>query len=363
MKKSDIFENKLMVVMVSIMYKIKKMKNLLLFVVVVLLLSSCTSEINTTKKYDPTPFKFEVQIPERDFALNIPEENPMTVEGVALGKLLFSEKIMSSDGKLSCSSCHNPDKAFASNNQFDEGFKGVKLHSNTMSLENLVFSTSVGWKGKFNKLEDAIYHTIMDPNEFNEKWDNVILKLKDAGYSDKFFAAFGTNDFSSEHVTKALAQYLRSNVSVNSKFDRAYYYNDSNARFTPQESQGFALFMSEVGDCFHCHRVGPFTDNRMHNNGLDANPELGFAEVTKDENDRGKFKTVSLRNIELTAPYMHDGRYKTLEEVLEFYDGHVKFSPTLDPNMLHLGPIELTSEEKQALVAFLKTLTDEKFKK
>ncbi|MGE5354875.1 MAG: cytochrome-c peroxidase [Deltaproteobacteria bacterium] len=338
------------------------MKNLLIFGFLMFFFASCTGDLNTSKKFNPTPYKYSVQIPERDFALNIPEDNNMTVEGVELGKLLFNEKLLSSDGQLSCTSCHDPGKAFASNNRFDKGFKGIEMKSNTMSLENMVFNTHVGWKGKFTSLEEAIFHTIQDPNEFNEKWDNVILKLKDAGYSNKFFDAFGKTDFTSEHVTKAIAQYLRSNVSVNSKFDRAYYYNDPEARFTPLESQGFELFMSEVGDCFHCHRVGPFTDNRMHNNGLDAKPEPGYAEVTKDENDRGKFKTVSLRNIALTAPYMHDGRYKTLEEVLDFYDGHVQFSPTLDPNMLHLGPIELTAQEKKALIAFLHTLTDEKYK-
>jgi cytochrome c peroxidase len=339
------------------------MKNLLIFAFFSILLASCTSDLNTSKKFNPTPFQYSMQIPERDFALNIPDNNKMTVEGVELGKLLFSEKLLSPDKQLSCTSCHNPEKAFASNNRFDKGFKGIEMKSNTMSLENMVFSNHVGWKGKFTSLEEAIFNTIQDPNEFNEKWDNVILKLKDAGYSSKFFDAFGTNDFTSDHVTKAIAQYLRSNVSVNSKFDRAYYFNDPEARFTPLESQGFELFMSEVGDCFHCHRVGPFTDNRMHNNGLDSKPDLGYAEVTKDENDKGKFKTVSLRNIALTAPYMHDGRYQTLEEVLDFYDGHVQFSPTLDPNMLHLGPIELTAQEKKALVAFLNTLTDEKYLK
>jgi cytochrome c peroxidase len=337
------------------------MKNLMIFGILIFLLASCTTEMDTSKKYNPTPFQYSVQIPTRDFSLKVPENNKMTEEGVALGKLLFSEKLLSSDKQLSCTSCHNPDKAFSSNKRFDEGRNGFKMTSNTMSLENIVFSEHLGWKGKFTSLEDAIFLFIQDPHEFNEKWDNVILKLKDAGYSDKFFDAFGTTDFNSEHVTKAIAQYLRSNVSVNSKFDRAYYFNDPEARFTPLESQGFELFMSEVGDCFHCHRVGMFTDNRMHNNGLDSKPDLGYAEVTKDENDHGKFKTVSLRNIALTAPYMHDGRYNTLEEVLDFYDGHVQFSPTLDPNMLHLGPIELTKEEKQALVAFLHTLTDEKY--
>ena len=338
------------------------MKNILYLSIVIFFLVSCANNDDTTKKYNPTPYQFSSQIPERDFPIYIPDDNPLTVEGVELGQKLFNEKLLSVDKSLSCTSCHNPEKAFASNNQFDEGFQGKKLTSNTMSLTNLLFNVYLGWEGQSTSLEDAIIHTVESPDEFHEDWDNVIVKLKDAGYSNLFFDAFGTTDISKELVSKAIAQYLRSNISLNSKFDKAYYNQDAAGSFTPQEAAGFQLFMSEIGDCFHCHRVGSFSDNRMHNNGLDANPEEGYAKYTKESYDIGKYKTVSLRNVAITAPYMHDGRYKTLKEVLDFYSGHVNSnSPNLDPNMEHLGPIDLTETEKEAIIAFLNTLTDEKY--
>ena len=338
------------------------MKNLLFFVIISFVMFSCgENEINQTKKYNPTPYEFTQEIPLRDFPLFIPADNALTNEGVKLGEELFNDKIMSIDNTLSCTSCHNPDKAFASNNQFDKGYQGKEMEHNTMSLVNLVFNKNFTWNGWHTSLEEAIIHTVENKDEFHEDWDNVVLKLKDNGYSDKFFSAFGTEDITAELTAKALAQYIRSNISVNSKFDRAYYFNDPNARFTPMESKGFELFLAESGDCFHCHRVGPFFDNRFHNNGLDISPQQGLEAVSKEASDRGKFKTTSLRNIAVTGPYMHDGRYNTLKEVLDFYSDHVNYSSTLDPNMNHEGGIYLTEDEKLALIAFLHTLTDDKY--
>lgn len=338
------------------------MKNLLLLLTIVFIAFSCgVNNNNVTNKYNPTPFQFSQQIPQRDFPLYIPENNPLTVEGVNLGEELFADKILSVDNELSCTSCHNPDKAFASNNRFDKGYKGKLMDKNTMSLTNLVFNKYFGWEGNHSSLEESILATIENKDEFHENWDNVVVKLHDVGYDEKFFKAFGTEDITPELTAKAIAQYIRSNVSVNSKFDRAYYFNDPNSRLTPLETKGFELFLSEKGDCFHCHRVGPFFDNRFHNNGLDAIPEEGLMSITKDAADKGKFKTGSLRNIAITAPYMHDGRYNTLKEVLDFYSDHVNYSSTLDPNMNHEGGIYLEEDEKEALIAFLKTLTDDKY--
>ncbi len=338
------------------------MKKALFLLSFVFILFSCgDNNTNENKKYDPTPYQFTQQIPQRDFPLYIPADNPMTVEGVELGKELFANKILSVDNELSCTSCHKPENAYTSNVRFNKGYKGKLMTRNTMSLVNLVFNKYFGWEGSHSSLEEAILATIENKDEFHEDWDNVVVKLLDAGYADKFYKAFGTDDITPILVAKAIAQFLRSNISVNSKFDRAYYFNDPDARFTPLESKGFELFLSEKGDCFHCHRVGPFFDNRFHNNGLDANPEPGLAEVTKEATDFGKFKTGSLRNIAVTAPYMHDGRYSTLEEVLDFYSDHVKYFPTLDPNMNHEGGIFLEDDEKEAVIAFLKTLTDEKY--
>ncbi len=338
------------------------MKNILLLTTFIFVLFSCGDDKPVNKKkYNPTPYEFSQKIPARDFPMYIPEDNPMTVEGVELGKDLFSNKILSVDNELACTSCHHPENAFASNNRFDKGYKGKLMTKNTMSLTNLLFTKHFGWTGSHSSLEEAIIATIVNKDEFHENWDNVVVKLKDAGYKDKFFEAFGTEDITAELTAKAIAQYIRSNITVDSKFDRAYYFDDPNSRLTPQESRGFALFLSEKGDCFHCHRIGPFMDNRFHNNGLDEHPEQGRAEVTHEASDIGKYQTVTLRNIALTAPYMHDGRFSTLREVLDFYSDHVKYSPTLDPNMNHQGGIFLEDDEKEDVIAFLKTLTDSKY--
>ena len=338
------------------------MKKALFLLALVFVLFSCDDDDpKVGNNYNPTPYQFDQQIPERDFPLYIPEDNPLTVEGVELGKDLFNNKILSIDNELSCTSCHNPDKAFANNNRFDKGYKGKLMTKNTMSLTNMVFSKYFGWEGGQTSLEKAVLATIEKKEEFHETWDHVVEKLLDAGYADKFEKAFGTKDITADLVAKAIAQYIRSNISVNSKFDRAYYFDDVESRLSPLESKGYELFISEKGDCFHCHRVGPFFDNRFHNNGLDANPEKGLANVTHNDHDIGKFKTVTLRNVAVTAPYMHDGRFSTLEEVLDFYSDHVQYSPTLDPNMNHQGGISLDDEEKKAVIAFLKTLTDDKY--
>ncbi len=323
-------------------------------------LYSCGDE-NEREKYNPTPFEYDVDIPLRDFALNTPADNPLTIEGIKLGKELFGDKILSSDGKLACSSCHKEEFGNGDNQPFSKGRNGQLLKTNTMPLVNLVFNKSFGWVGQVEELEESIHKTIELESEFNENWDNVTLKLRNAGYEDKFFKAFGTKEISADLTTKAIAQYLRSIVHLNSKFDRIYYFNDPNTRFNIQETRGLEIFLSERGDCFHCHRVGPFFDNRFHNNGLDANPEMGREKVTGNPSDRGKFKTPSLRNIAVTGPYMHDGRFKTLKEVLDFYSDGVQYSETLDPNMNHEGGIELNEQEKEDLIAFLHTLTDARY--
>ncbi len=339
------------------------MNRIIILLLSIGILASCGEDTKPPdeKKYNPTPFEYDVRIPARDFALDIPDDNPMTVEGVRLGKELFSEKLLSADGKLSCSSCHKEEYAFGDNKQFSVGRDGVILESNTMNLFNLAFNRHFGWIGQADRLEKSIHKTIELESEFNEDWDNVVLKLKNGGYKDKFFEAFGTEEISADLTTKAIAQYLRSIVNLNSKFDKIYYFEDENTRFNVQETRGLEIFLSERGDCFHCHRLGPFFDNRFHNNGLDANPSRGREKITSKQSDIGKYKTPSLRNVAITAPYMHDGRFKTLKEVLDFYSDGVQYSETLDPNMNHEGGIELNEQEKEDLIAFLKTLTDERY--
>lgn len=345
----------------------------LTFVVITIFQFGCNDPEIVKPAYNPTPYLFDQSIPERDFAKFIPVDNPMTKEGTELGKDLFSNTILSYDGTVSCSRCHDPENAFCTRDvRFNTGFNGAIMSRNTMSLVNELFNQSIyndgtqhiGWDGNPVTIEKSIISSVENPDEFHENWDHVISKLEKAGYNDRFYAAFGEDKITKEQVAKAIAQFVRSNISINSKFDRAYYFKDTTARFTPLESYGFQLFNSEKADCFHCHRLGLFSDNRVHNNGLDASPEMGYFAYSGSTNDIGKFKTVTLRNIEITAPYMHDGRFETLEEVMDFYSGGVhQNSPNLDPNMNHSGSqVILNEEEKIAVIAFLKTLTDEKYK-
>ena len=178
-------------------------------------------------------------------------------------------------------------------------------------------------------------------------------------YPSLFDAAFLTTSITPELIAKALAQFERTLISVNSKYDQ---YRAGTATLTPEEELGMNLFFNERGDCFHCHGPSLFTNNRYHNNGLDEFPEdPGLAAITGHPFDAGKFKTPTLRNVEYTAPYMHDGRFQTLEEVIDFYDTGTQPSETIDPLIGRRRQINLTSEEKAALVAFLRTLSDPDF--
>ena len=196
----------------------------------------------------------------------------------------------------------------------------------------------------------------------NETWINVENKLNaNTEYKQLFKNAFNIDYIDSIHVVMAIAQFERSLISSNSKFDRFYRGEET---LSPSELNGYAIFNSEKGDCFHCHGTQLFMDNLFHNNGLDPEPftDLGRSAVTGNSSDDGKFKTPTLRNIEVSAPYMHDGRFFTLEQVIDHYDMGGHYSSTIDPNMKKVGiGLQLTNQEKADLVAFLKTLTDSNF--
>ena len=180
-------------------------------------------------------------------------------------------------------------------------------------------------------------------------------------YKDLFRKAFNIEDIDSTHVVMAIAQFERTLISTNSRHDK---YLRQEVQLTPSELNGFVIFNSEKGDCFHCHGTNKLMDNSFHNNGLDTEPfsDLGLAKVTGLTSDNGKFKTPTLRNIEFSAPYMHDGRFATLEQVVEHYNSGGNFSSTVDPLMKKLGVgLQLTNQQKQDLVAFLKTLSDTDF--
>ncbi|QMU66680.1 MAG: cytochrome-c peroxidase [Flavobacteriaceae bacterium] len=297
-----------------------------------------------------------------------PADNPLTQEGVALGKKLFFEKRLSGDNSQSCATCHRPSNAFSDHTRFSDGIDGIFGNRNAMPLFNLAwnFNERFAWDGKELSLERQALEPVRSPVEMHSSWPVVADKLQqDPEYPTLFLQAFGTLTIDSTRITKAIAQFERTLISGNSKFDR---YLLGNATLTPQELNGFNVFMDEArGDCFHCHGSDNnplWTDNNFHNNGLDETfTDLGLGAVTGDPNDNGKFRSPSLRNLAFTAPYMHDGRFATLDAVIDHYSEGLKMSSTVDPLMkkVNEGGVQLTPQDKADLKAFLLTLTDDNF--
>lgn len=326
-------------------------------------------------EYDPTPYVLQLPphfdlIPEP----HIPEDNPLTVEGIELGKKLFFEKKLSKNNFMSCGSCHKPEFAFNDKDEaFSTGVDGLPGVRNAMPLFNLAWvpvqGSQFNWHGSAASLEEQAFEPVTNPLEMDEKWPNVVQKLQaDPNYPNMFFEAFGTKTIDSNLVVKAIAQFERTLISGNSRFDNfvKIFFGApvQGASLTDQEQRGFDLYMDEgKGDCFHCHGdlSNPLlTNNTFINNGLDANPDSGQALVTKDPNDLGEFRVPSLRNLLFTAPYMHDGRFATLEDVVDFYADDVAMNSTnIDPTMVKSR--NLNPQERKDLVAFLKALTDSSF--
>jgi len=320
--------------------------------------------------YEPTPAP--LNIPQL-FSNNIlspiiPTDNPQTVEGVALGKKLFFDNILSSNGTQSCAGCHSPQSAFTNNTTTSEGINGIFGTRNSMPLFNLAwnYGERFTWDGKALSLERQALEPVENPNELHSDWNNVVERLQShPEYPKLFRLAFKTSTITKELTTKAIAQFERTLISANSKFDR---YILGEASLTPQEINGLDIFLREdKGDCFHCHgnpNNPLWTDNDFHNNGLDSTFEdFGLGAITGDPNDNGKFKTPSLRNLAFTAPYMHDGRFATLDDVINHYSEGLQNSPTIDPLMKKVdeGGVQLSQQEKADLKAFLLTLSDPTF--
>ncbi|NVJ88449.1 MAG: cytochrome-c peroxidase [Flavobacteriaceae bacterium] len=335
------------------------------YITFLLLFFSCSS--SEIEQYTPVPYELEIPklFQDKLIAPILPIDNPLTEEGVALGKKLFFDKTLSKDGTQSCASCHNPSKAFTDNLKTSIGVDGISGKRNAMPLYNLAwnFDENFSWDGKDFTLENQALDPVRNPIELHANWTNVANRLQsNSEYKTLFNRAFGTSKIDSILVTKAIAQFERTLISGNSKFDQ---YLLGNTTLTPEEENGFNVFMEEAkGDCFHCHGSNNnplWTDNLFHNNGLDRSfLDLGLGAVTGDPADNGKFKTPSLRNLAFTAPYMHDGRFNTLEEVINHYSEGLQPSATIDPLMkkVNQGGVNLTAKDKADLKAFLLTLTD-----
>ena len=330
---------------------------------------SCSSKVENDIY---TPVSVNLEIPElfqqKIIAPVIPTNNPLTEEGIALGKKLFFDKILSKNNTQSCATCHNPVKSFTDDAQFSEGVDGLLGKRNSMPLFNLAwnFDERFTWDGKELSLERQALEPVRNPIEMHSKWTNVAERIKnDPEYPTLFQQAFGNTKIDSILITKAIAQFERTLISGNSKFDQFLL---GKTTLTPQEQNGFDVFMDETrGDCFHCHGSNNnplWTDNKFHNNGLDNMfSDLGLGAVTGDPNDNGKFKTPSLRNLKFTAPYMHDGRFNTLDEVINHYSEGIKSSATIDPliKKVNQGGVQLSTQDKMDLKAFLLALSDNDF--
>lgn len=302
----------------------------------------------------------------------LPADNPLTREGVALGAALFFEPRLSGNGTQSCASCHAPAAAFSDTVAVSLGALGTAGTRNAMPLFNLAWSDRYAWDGGQARIRDQSLAALKNPVEMDGDPATVAATLAaDAAWREKFAAAFGDATITPERIGLALEQYQLTLVSADSRFDRALR---GAATLTDEEKRGFELFLTEYdpvrgrtgADCFHCHGGALFTDFGFKNNGLDlASRDAGRARVTGSVADAGKFKTPSLRNVAVTGPYMHDGRFATLEDVIAHYDHGVQRAAALDPNLAKHpgGGIRLTAADQRALVAFLRTLTDRAFER
>jgi len=320
------------------------------------------------KKFTPYPFQMGATFPIPD----LPRDNPLTVERVELGKTLFFDKQLSINAAQSCADCHAPEKAFTDGRRTARGAEGDFGTRNAMPLFNLAWKKDFFWDGRAKSLREQVLQPIQNPIEMHEPLTNLCVKLAATDkidYAKLFAAAFGSPEITAEKISLALENYLLTLTSFNAKFDRVLRGGE---KFTAEERRGFELFSTEYdprrgqfgADCFHCHGGPLFQSQAFANNGADgAFTDIGREKVTGKASDRGKFAVPSLRNVELTAPYMHDGRFGTLEDVIRHYSTGVVRSATLDPNLAKHpdGGVPLSDADQRALVAFLKTLTDAQF--
>jgi cytochrome c peroxidase len=325
-----------------------------------------TNHIEIAPNATPYHFSFSQFAPQPD----LPRDNPLTGEGVALGGKLFFDRQLSENNLQSCANCHNPHLAFSQPRRFSRGVDGAIGTRNAMPLENLAWKSSFFWDGRAATLREQVLQPIQNPIEMHESLKNAVAKISaDKDYPRLFANAFGSSEITSDKIARALEQFLLVQVSFDSKYDRVM---NGQTNFTAQEQRGFELFNTEYdpyhgqygADCFHCHGGPLLQSQNFANNGLDSTfSDLGRFKITKRAGDEGKFSVPSLRNVAVTAPYMHDGRFRTLDEAVEHYCTGMKRSATLDPNLAKHpdGGVPLSADDKRALVAFLKTLTDEKF--
>lgn len=310
-------------------------------------------------RWQPTPLKLE--IPKGwPKPYNIFANNPLTEEGFQLGKQLFYDGRLSKDGNFSCASCHQQFAAFVSfDHDLSHGFNDQFSTRNAPGLQNLAWVPLYHWDGGVNHIEMQALSPLTAPNEMAENIDSVLLKLRGSAlYKKMFKKAFGSDSVNSQRMLKALAQFVGTLVSADSKYDKVKRGEDT---FNPAEAHGYEVFKSK---CSTCHTEPLFTDNSFRNTGLPVNDFLkdyGRMRITTEPSDSLKFRVLSLRNVAITQPYLHDGRLYSVGQVIEHYRTGVQQSPTLDSSLRN--GIEFTRLEKYDLIQFLSTLTDTAFLK
>jgi len=350
------------------------MKNSLLLALLaaVTIYAACKPDpVEDSAVYDPTLATVNLrEFPDPDF----PADNKPTVQGVMLGRMLFYEKRLSKDGSQACADCHRQPDGFSDSLQFSVGVEKMNGKRQAMPVMNLAWhKNGMFWDGRVPLVRDQALKPIQDPLEMNETLANVVAKLSaEKKYTDQFIRAFGDATVTEERIGRAIEQFEFTMISNNSKYDK---FKRGETTLTDSEERGRGLFFTEFdpsgvkkgAECFHCHATFNFTNDEYMNNGLDAEAQqldIGRQKVSNDAADKAKFKVPSLRNIARTAPFMHDGRFKTLEQVVDHYNMGVKYSPTVEFLMqynLQPGGLGLSAQDKADLVAFLKTLTDTEF--
>jgi len=321
----------------------------------------------------PAPETETVSLPQPAHFVKLPADtlNPLTEAGIALGRRLFFDPILSRDSSIACVSCHLPERAFTDGKAIAVGVGGEKGFRNAPSLTNLAWiNQGLFWDGRSPGLELQALDPVENPHEMDSDWDTVLSRLRQQpSYVNAFQDAFGISSpaqINKQLAARAIAQFERTLISSESKYDQV---QRGEAQFSPLEQRGRDIFFdasAELPDaeCGHCHTPPLFTDQTYINNGLqishdlDAIKDRGRGGVTGVRYENGRFRVPSLRNIALTAPYMHDGSLPTLEAVIDHYDSGGHPGPNVDPKIRPLGLSEL---DKQALVAFLRTLTDSAF--
>jgi len=343
-------------------------QSFLVVTVAILSIWSCDSEPEEIPVFDPTPYMFQ----KPNYFPPVPEiVNDLTKEKIKLGKMLFYEKQLSVNNSQACASCHIQNTGFSDKSQFSLGAEGQTGNRHSMPLFNLAWhENGFFWDGRAVTLQEQVLKPIQDPLEMHETLPNVVRKLSSSSvYKNQFFRAFGDYDITPDKISTALEQFLLTITSYQSKYDLVV---QGKATLTESEERGRKLFFTEYNpffpeksgaDCAHCHTPPLFENGQYANNGLDTDAsmkDLGRFLVTGNPGEKGAFKVPSLRNVAFTAPYMHDGRMNTLEEVIEHYNSGVKessgISPLIRPTIAK--GLRLTAQNKADLIAFLHTLSD-----